>query len=223
MRRVIIVVEGQTEEAFVNRVLAPTLAGNALYASATRITTSRTAHKVYKGGFVNFSHLERDVNQLLKQDQHCYVSTMVDFYRLPNSVPGYAVAMSQVSPYDKVNALHQHFKAHFQSSPRFLPYVQLHEFETLLYANPAVAASVTGMAVLSAMMNAAIAGSGGNPELVNQTPQGAPSKRILATYSGYEKVVHGVQIASGVGLQTMLNQCAHFKSWHDALLALPVI
>jgi Domain of unknown function (DUF4276) len=223
LRRVIVVVEGQTEEAFVNSVLAPALAENALYASATRITTSRTAHKIYKGGFVNFSHLERDVNQLLRQDQRCYVSTMVDFYRLPNSVPGYAVAMNKASPYDKVSTLHQHLKTHFQSSPRFLPYVQLHEFEALLYANPAVAASVTGMAGLSAMMNAAKMDSAGNPELVNQTPQGAPSKRILATYPGYEKVLHGVQMARGVGLQSMLNQCAHFKSWHDSLIALPVI
>jgi Domain of unknown function (DUF4276) len=223
VRRLIVVVEGQTEEAFVNQVLSPALANNALYVSATRITTSRTAHKVYKGGFVNFSHLERDVQRLIAQDQGCYVSTMVDFYRLPSSVPGYAAAMLLTTPYAKVNVLHSHFRAHFQNSPRFLPYVQLHEFEALLYAKPAEADLVTGSDRLSSMMTAAVTASGGNPEMVNETPQGAPSKRILAAYPGYEKVLHGVQIAGRVGLQNMLNQCNHFKSWHDQLVALPVI
>lgn len=219
MKRVIIVVEGQTEEAFVNQVLAPDLGTKQIYATATRITTSRNTRAVHKGGFVNFDHLNRDVTQLLSQDQHCYVSCMVDLYKLPSSVPGYEAAQELADAYAKVQFLEQALASHFNST-RFIPYIQLHEFEALLYADPDAAGRVTARSFVAQMMNKALLQAHGNPELVNQTPTGAPSKRLLAAFDPYEKVVQGIQIAQLVGLATMKAKCAHFKSWYDQLAAL---
>jgi hypothetical protein len=222
MTRVILVVEGQTEEAFVNQVLAPDLSLKQIYVTATRIMTSQSAHRMYKGGFVNFAHLERDVSRLLASDQKRYVGCMVDLYRLPNSVPGYMQCNAQANGYAKVNLLHQIWFNHFQS-PRFIPFVQLHEFEALLYADPQAAQFVTGSNAAMTAMTQALVQVGGNPELVNQTPDGAPSKRLLAAFPGYEKVVHGVQIAQHVGIQNIQQKCAHFKTWYDKLSALQAL
>jgi len=220
MRRLILVVEGQTEEAFVNQLLAPALAEHALYATATRITTSRNAHHVYKGGFVNFAHVERDISLLLKSDSRRYVGTMVDLYRLPNTVPGYATASEKPDPYAKISTLEAEWFNHFGSS-RFVPLIQLHEFEALLFSDANGAVQSTGFAGLGIAMSAALAEAQDNPELVNQTPTGAPSKRIAAAYPAYQKVVHGIQIAQHIGLPAMLQRCTHFSQWYARLLKLP--
>ena len=222
MTRVILVVEGQTEEAFVNQVLAPELSSKQVYVTATRIMTSQSAHKMYKGGFVNFAHLERDISRLLSSDKNRYVGCMVDLYRLPTSVPGYAQSNAQGNAYAKVQLLHQIWLQHF-GSPRFIPFVQLHEFEALLYADPQATQLVTGSTNAVLTMTQALAQVGGNPELVNQTPAGAPSMRLLAAFPGYQKVVHGVQIAQQVGLQNIQQKCIHFKTWFDQLSALPAL
>ena len=51
----------------------------------------------------------------------------------------------------------------------------------------------------------------------------APSMRLLAAFPGYQKVVHGVQIAQQVGLQNIQQKCIHFKTWFDQLSALPAL
>ncbi len=220
MTRVLLVVEGQSEEAFVNQVLAPALGEQQVFLTATRITTSRTAHRSFKGGFVNFAHLERDVARLLVADSSRYVGCMVDLYRLPSTAPGYQQTTGMTDPYQKVGHLHQAWGEHFVSA-RFIPYVQLHEFESLLFADPSAAAEVTGNNGLPAAMLKALAQFHNNPELINQTPEGAPSKRLLSAYGGYEKVIHGVQLAQRIGLSTMKSKCEHFNSWYARLLALP--
>lgn len=215
-------VEGQTEEAFVNQVIAPALSLKQVYVTATRIMTSQSAHRMYKGGFVNFAHLERDVARLLASDQKRYVGCMVDLYRLPQTVPGYAQAKTYSNAYDKVKWLHQEWSIYFNSL-RFIPFVQLHEFEALLYADPQSAQIVTGSNQAANAMSKALAHFDGNPELVNETPDGAPSKRLIAAFPGYQKVVHGVQIAQQVGLQNIQMKCSHFKTWYDRLSTLPVL
>lgn len=215
-------VEGQTEEAFVNEVLRPELSLRGVYVTATRITTSRNAHRVNKGGFVNFEHLERDVKRLLSSDQNRYVGCMVDLYRLPKNVPRHSDALAYSDPYEKVRFLEQALGSHFGSN-RFIPFVQLHEFESLLYSDPESTKGVTGNVHLSIAMVSALAQVDGNPELVNETPEGAPSKRLTAVFPKYQKVVHGVQIAKIVGLQNMRMKCSHFSAWVDQLAGSPAL
>ena len=122
MTRVVLVVEGQTEETFVNQVLAPALSLAGIYITATRIMTSQTATQKFKGGLVNFEHLDRDVTKLLNSDQRRYVSCMVDLYKLPNTAPGYEEAAAQKDAYAKAEVLQNSWTAHF-ANQRFIPYV----------------------------------------------------------------------------------------------------
>ena len=77
MKYLIIVVEGQTEQEFVNDILRPYFAEHGIYhVSARLIRTSRSG----KGGFVNFQHLQNDVNKILTKEQDAVVTTFFDFF-----------------------------------------------------------------------------------------------------------------------------------------------
>jgi hypothetical protein len=55
------VVEGQTEEAFVNSVLGPELGACNVFADARRIETGRRHGRLFRGGLVKYEHLARDL------------------------------------------------------------------------------------------------------------------------------------------------------------------
>jgi len=69
LTRIKIVVEGQTEESFVQRVLAPTLWLREIY--LTPIILGVPGHK---GGNVNYARVKKDVLLHLRQDPTAYCS-----------------------------------------------------------------------------------------------------------------------------------------------------
>jgi hypothetical protein len=56
-----------------------------------------------------------------------------------------------------------------------------------------------------------------SPEDINDSPETAPSKRILAAMSGYQKTFHGPLIACDIGIDPMRAACPHFDQWLRAL------
>jgi Domain of unknown function (DUF4276) len=62
-----------------------------------------------------------------------------------------------------------------------------------------------------------------NPENINDGPQTAPSKRIKAVWSGYQKTFHGPLIACDIGLDAIRKSCPHFNQWLERLEKLLVI
>ena len=87
MKRVYIVVEGQTEQEFVNSVVAPYLNTLGIYSvTPVLIRTSRSG----RGGMVNYSHLENTVKMLLQSSSTDFIiTTFIDFFRLPTNMPEY--------------------------------------------------------------------------------------------------------------------------------------
>ena len=83
MSRVIAVVEGQTEQGFVRDVLAPFLAAKNVYMTARLV--GKPGHK---GGDCRYARAKQDVLLLLRQESDTVVTTMFDFYALPDSWPG---------------------------------------------------------------------------------------------------------------------------------------
>lgn len=57
------------------------------------------------------------------------------------------------------------------------------------------------------------------PEDINDDPVTAPSKRVLAAYPQYRKVLHGTMAAQAVGLENMRRACPHFRDWLERLEA----
>lgn len=210
MKRVYIVVEGQTEQEFVNSMISPYLAGFGIYQVVpVLVRTSRNG----RGGMVNYQHLYNTVKLLLASSKDDFiVTTFVDFFRLPNTVPDYDICMKIT---DKVRCV-EAFETAIDNSigdNRFFSYIQLHEFEALLFA------SNQGFEYYfdedCIRKTAEIVSSYGNPEIINSTPEGAPSKRLLAIKPDYNKVLEGNLIALEIGINKMIDKCPRFAGWID--------
>ncbi|MGL5981565.1 MAG: DUF4276 family protein [Phocaeicola sp.] len=213
MKRVFIVTEGQTEQEFVNTVLSPYLRDFGIYSvTPVLIRTSKSG----RGGFVNCQHLANTIKGLLSgKSTEIIVTSFVDFFRMPNNMPSYTECVAKVSKCDQIECLETAMYELINDS-RFLPYIQLHEFEALLFSNN------NGFEYLFdkklAVQTSQIVMNYDNPEDINSTPEGAPSKRILAIKNNYDKVTEGNLIALEVGINTMLERCPRFKNWIDKII-----
>ena len=106
---------------------------------------------------------------------------MFDYYALPNDFPGYADSVQLQDPYEKVACIEAALEKDI-ADRRFISYIQLHEFESLLFTNPQkfdieFFDALAGIADLNA-----ISEEFKNPELINQGPSTAPSKRIIRVF-----------------------------------------
>lgn len=208
MKRLYIVVEGQTEQEFVNELMAPYLQESGIYSvTPVLIHTSRSG----RGGMVNYQHLYNTIKILLcSANTDFVVTTFIDFFRLPNTMPDYAQCMAITDKIQCVEALEESLNKHIDDR-RFFSYIQLHEFEALLFSSNKGFEYYFSEAY--AQKTAAIISSYANPEDINTSPQGAPSKRILAIKPDYNKVIEGNLIALEIGINTILDKCPRFAAW----------
>ncbi len=89
MSKVLILVEGQTEEAFVTQLLAPHLASRNVYPVPKLVITKRVkGGPDFKGGVFSYIKVKNDIKLLLKDTSASVVTTLLDFYGLPSDFPG---------------------------------------------------------------------------------------------------------------------------------------
>lgn len=213
MKRLYIIVEGQSEEEFVKELIAPYFQTLGFYdVRGFKIRTSKHG----KGGFVNYQHLKKDIERLLKSERNILVTTFVDYFRIPNSLPSYLKCYQQhTATLDRVLCLEKAVALDINDN-RFLPYIQLHEFEALLFSSNTGFETYYESAIYEQTKQ--IIHTYPNPELINEHPATAPSKRLLAIISTYKKVLDGNCIALEIGLETILSKCPRFKNWIILLL-----
>lgn len=213
MGRVIAVVEGQTEQTFVRVVLAPYLEGKGVWIDARLV--GKPGHK---GGVGAYASARQDMLLLLRQESTTTVTTMFDFYGMPNSWPG-RVDSGTKAPAQRAACVEDGIRKDIERElggrfdcRRFIPYVQMHEFEAILFSHPAMICDVLGCAEVESRIQA-IRDAFTTPEDINDNPNTAPSKRLEALLSGYNKRTNGVIAASRIGLETIRSQCPHFSQW----------
>lgn len=131
------VVEGQTEETFVNHLLLPHLASRSIRASARCVQTGRRRNVKHRGGVVRYAQARGDITRPLWMDEQrgrdVRFTTMFDLCQLPNDFPGYEAPAPD--PREQVGAL-QVAMLDDIGDERLLPYIQLHEFEALVLSAP---------------------------------------------------------------------------------------
>ena len=223
MTRLHFTVEGQTEETFVKRLLIDHLSHMDVFADVRLVETSREKGKIFRGGMTTYAKARNDIMRWMKQDRgkDVFFTTMFDLYRLPQDFPGYDAARALSDPYRRVLALEKSFKECLDD-PRFIPYLQLHEFEALLFSDPEKF-QVVYIEETGAVDNlVAVRQQFQTPEHIDDGEDSSPSKRIIKEIPDYakEKRSAGPIIASAIGLPTLLRQCAHFAEWVDILTGL---
>ena len=225
MIRLYFYVEGQTEQEYVARVLRPHLADFGVQVMGAVLAASGRRHgQVSRGGGSRYEPMRKDLGFLLRQHKgaDARFTTMFDLYALHSGFPGWDEADKQRHiPHERVLTLERAFAADVDDH-RFIPHIQLHEFETILLCDPSHFAleydhSAAGIAALQAAVAEAT-----SPELVNDHEATAPSKRIIAQFPQYsgQKTTVGVELAQCVGIDTTRSQCAHFDEWLKRLESL---
>lgn len=226
MTRLLIHVEGETEEAFVNELLAPHLYGYGFTNVGARLVGNARMRE-RRGGIRAWQAVKKDIVRHLLEDGGAASATFVDFYALPENGQGawpgrsaasaapYAVKSSLVEQ-DIFNDVYAELGA--EATERFFPYVVMHEFEGLLFSNPTAFCDGIGRPDLVAHFQN-IRNQFESPEEINDSPITAPSKRIIAAVPGYQKPLYGTLAALEIGLADIRRECPLFNSWVTKLEA----
>lgn len=221
MKRVLVLVEGQTEEGLVNEVLRPFLATRGIWLIAKILTTKRIkSGPNFKGGVTSYQRAKNDVTRLLEDTNAALVTTLIDFYALPRDFPGW-----QDIPIGAPRVRVEHMEAAWRcdvDDPRFDPHLVLHEVEALIFSAP-MACELAFPDLRSRETLAAIGRCFTSPEDIDEGPATAPSKRILAVEPGYRKVSMGPVAIEEVGLDVIRSRCPHFDAWLRRLEALGAV
>jgi Domain of unknown function (DUF4276) len=209
MIRIHIICEGTTEYNFVNKVLYPyfILRGKELIPHNLR------------GGF-NYERLKHNVKQWLNYEQSAYVTTMIDLYGANRRYPQYIETLN-LPALEKIVRIETAIKQDVLSSAilhndKFIPYLQLHEFEALLFSNPTLMEEWFSLEyTIKKGCFQEIRDKYETPEDINDSPHTAPSKQILAIVPAYQdmKTSEGILIAEDIGLTKLREECTHFNNW----------
>jgi len=205
MVQVLAIVEGDTEEQFVSKVLGPALNGEAFH------ITPINWHGIKKYG-----RAKRELVQYVKTGPHI-ITTMFDYYGLPLDWPGRSEARSKAHG-ENVTHVERELLADiagddFALQRKFIPYIQYHEFETLLFCAPTVVARRIGDEAKAGRLQAVVDEFHGDVERINDDPATHPSARLAKIFPGYQKPLHGRMAVEAMGFSVLRDGCPHFGGW----------
>lgn len=221
MKRIIIICEGQTEQQFCNDVLQSHFNLSGIYLQNPTITKTG-------GGIVNWEALKHQIETHLKKDSTAIVTTLIDFYGIHanHKYPNWQLAKQQMDKSIGMDMMEQgmHLDVAPELRDRFIPYVQLHEFEAILfsdinvYDNNFETDEFLDYNYLVETINDNL-----NPEMINDGVETAPSKRLSKIIKGYfsdnenMKVFYGSLLSHDIGLIKIRNKCPRFNDWMTKL------
>jgi len=197
-------------EGFVKELLVPMFAARDLHLTPIILMTKKIkSGGKFKGGVTSYVKMRADLVKLLS-DTGALVTTMIDYYGLPSDTPGMADRPVSSSA-NRVRHVEEATYKDLGSPRNLIPFLALHEFEALLFADPVITAAVIP-APEKASELIAIAG-GLAPEDINEHVDSAPSKRLLKVCPTFKKTLHGPVAAERIGLAAIRSCCPHFDSW----------
>lgn len=217
MSRVLnILVEGPTEKDFVSNLMYPYFFENGI--SNIRIITIET-RPGYKSGDVRYeARYKSNILKILRGQEELLVTSLIDYYRLRTDFPKYNESLVLPTPQQRVELIEQGCLEDIIDK-RFIPYIQLHEFETLLFSN------TKGFEELFPDLQRAnkrelieTVRNFPNPELINDRPEFAPSVRLTKLIPEYQKPLYGNMIALVNGFDSIIDKCPRFKNWIETLI-----
>lgn len=223
MKRVKLILEGQTEREFVRDVLGPYVierTGGRVHLITAVLITS-VAERTYRGGTGrDYAVVRRNILHALASGGADAFSSMLDVYAFPTKNRPWDVSPRPADPLDWVLQLEEKLQADINDW-RFHPYLCLHEFEAVLLTSPEhLAREVPALAPHLAEMRSLVYAKG-SPEHVNDGPTTAPAKRLDRWSNGtYRKPLHGLLVARAIGIDSMRSVCRHFDAWVSWLLSL---
>jgi hypothetical protein len=218
MKRVLILVEGFTEERLVKDVLYEHLFPKGLVVIPKIAATKRVKNGPdFKGGVTDYLKVERDLKRLLSDTSAVFVTTFIDYYGLPHDFPGMASRTGRMA-LERAKHVEVEWGRRINHS-RFHAHLMVHEFEAMLFAKPdELGKAFNNISVFNPLSR--IRSEFPTPEEINDNPTTAPSKRIQQLLPGYEKSVYGSLLIKRIGLELIRKECHHFNerlTWLESI------
>ncbi len=210
-KRIHIICEGETEQEFCSNILYK-------YFIDKQILIYNPIIKKSMGGIVKWQELKKQIEITLKSDRNVFVTTLIDYYGLykKHSFPDWDIAEKETDKYKRMDILEKAMQNDIDTTlkHRFMPYIQLHEFESLLFNNEKYFYQVipTEELVDTEELHRTFQ-QFDNPEMINDNPQTTPSKRLKKIIKGYNKVVYGNILAEEIGLANIREKSKGFNNW----------
>jgi hypothetical protein len=221
MVRIIIIGEGQTEQSFCSEVLQP-------YFTTKEIYIQNPVIKKTQGGIVNWHALKYQIETHLLQDPTAFVTTLIDYYGIHahHQYPFWEEAEGLNNKNERMVGIERGMLNDITPNlqPRFIPYIQLHEFEGLLFSDLSVIRNRYEEHEFSNFeyLEETVA-QNSNPELINKGIETAPSKRLKSSISSYGKTSDGIEIAKQIGLSKIREKCPRFNEWINKIEKIKVL
>lgn len=194
MVRLGISVEGTTEVRFIEMLITPYLLNKGIYIQPISIE-----------GIVGLDRIRSELKKMAASFD--YITTFYDFY-------GFKGVDTNT---ETKESLEQKIlnSVHTSIQPRLIPYIQMYEFEGILFASPTAMQDELTTRIkipINDWANKILSDFQNNPEKINNSEQTVPSKRLLAA-TNYRKTTHGPNIAKTAGIAELRSKCAGFNHW----------
>lgn len=211
MKRIVMICEGETEQTFAKTNLLNHFVSKNIHLQTPRIKASN-------GGIVKWDKLKDQIERHLKAEPEAYITTFIDYYGLyekyqfPKWNEAHNFSDKNQCMDFLENAMLQSINPAFQN--RFIPYLQLHEFEGLLFSdievikNQIPAEDLVGLKELEETF-----ANYPNPEMINNNRNTSPSRRLERIIKGYNKVVYGDILSAAIGLARIRTKSPRFNNW----------
>ena len=211
MKTVIIICEGPTEEVFCRNLLSQYLQ------NSCRIEIRLL------GGNCNWQRIRDMAEKALKQQKNALVTTFFDYYgvktkKFPNWKE--TVGINKANVRERIEILESGMLEEIDSNLRyrFIPYVQLHEFEALLFNNIEVFDEMFEFEQYDRAELLNIFNEFSDPEMIDQGTETSPSHRLIKIIPAYRKVIQGNAIAEKIGIEQIRQKNKHFNDWIEQLI-----
>jgi hypothetical protein len=209
MKRLVFIVEGDTEIILVQNLIVPYLINlgfqNPMHAQT--IITNRKQHK--KGGVTGYGKFKNEITRTLSQG-NVIITTLIDFFRLPNDFPGYTDDSMKIEQIE--NAILEDFN----NNNDIIPYIQRHELEALMFSNrngfELVIDNNEKLLEIDYILE-----KYNNPEDINNLPETAPSKRLKNIFN-YDKTGDGELIFGMLEIESIIEKCPRFSEWINRII-----
>ena len=211
MKTVIIICEGPTEEVFCSNLLSQYLQ------NSCRIEVRLL------GGNCNWQRIKDMLEKALKQQKNALVTTFFDYYgvktkKFPNWKE--TVGINKANVRERIEILENGMIEEIDSNLRyrFIPYVQLHEFEALLFNNIEVFDDMFEFEQYDRAELLNVFNEFPDPEMIDQGTETSPSHRLIKIIPAYRKVIQGNAIAEKIGIEQIRQKNKHFNDWIEQLI-----
>ncbi len=207
-----LLVEGQTEFVVADQVLQPHFEALGIHVRMSILATKRRAGgPAMRGGVSSWSRVSAEIGRILRDRTIDVLTTLVDYYGMPSDTPGMGTRPTGGTPCAQVRHVENEMEK-VVGDPRFVANLVLHEIETWVLAAAAELGELVGDVRLAAHLAKIVSGRGG-PELVDDGPTTAPSKRIHAEYPAFDKTLDGPLAIADLGLVRLRELCPHANAW----------